>query len=166
MKRAFIIIIASLLLFTACRTKESAGVGITQGKQAPDFTLKNIDGEDVSLSDYKGKVVVVNFFGVWCSWCIKEMPGFVKVFDEYKDKGVELLVVDNGDDRETVLSYLNENNFDIKPVLDEKGEVVNTYKINGYPSSFILDEKGIIKYVHKGFMDENQLRTYLKAMGK
>jgi peroxiredoxin len=70
--------------------------------------LLRIWGEhkEVKLSDYKGKAVVLNFFGVWCEWCTKEMPGFINVFSDYKGKNAELLVVDVGDTKDTLKNYL------------------------------------------------------------
>jgi peroxiredoxin len=139
-------------------------VGLAQGNTAPDFSLKNIDGEDVKLSDYRGKIVIVNFFGVWCPWCVREMPGFVKVYNDYKDRGVELLVVDVGDSKQTLLNYLKTNNFSIKPVIDDKQEVSGKYQVNGYPTSYIIDSKGVIQRVHSGYMDEGSLRSILDSI--
>lgn len=194
MKKVLVLLILSMFLLASCYapeqkvgetsldSKEQAGesvknpeedvtedapkveIGLIEGKMAPDFTLKDIEGKDVSLSDYRGKTVIVNFFGVWCPWCKLEMPGLIKTFEDYKDKGLELLVVDVGDTKETLISYLEENNYNIKAVMDEKQEVAYLYRVNSYPASFILDEQGIILKVHRGFLDEELLKTYLDTV--
>jgi len=141
-------------------------VGLTQGKMAPDFTLKNIDGKEVKLSDYRGKTVILNFFGVWCGWCTKEMPGFMKVYNEFKDKNLELVVVDTGDDLNTVVNYFKSNKFDIKPLMDSEDKVARKYRIQGFPTTFILDKDGIIRTVHSGYMDEKMLKSILENVVK
>jgi Peroxiredoxin len=161
MKRISAVLIIALLLLTSCSSSSPAAQ-----TKAPDFALKNIDGRYVSLSDYKGKIVVLNFFGVWCPWCKKEMPGFVKVYNEYKDKGVELLVVDVGDTRDVLMDYLKQNNFDIKPVLDSSDRVSQLYKVNSYPTSFFIDKDGTIRGTHAGYMDEATLRKTLNSLIK
>lgn len=182
MKKLLIILTLSVLFLTSCSetqkssvpdVKSSSGqnqvkleIGLAQGKLAPDFTLKNIDGKEVKLSDYRGKTVIVNFFGVWCGWCIKEMPGFMKVYNEYKSKNVELVVVDNGDNLNTVVNYLKTNKFDIKPLMDSESKVVKQYRVQGFPTTFILDKDGVIKAAHSGYMDENQLRSTLANIVK
>ncbi|KPU43065.1 thiol-disulfide oxidoreductase ResA [Oxobacter pfennigii] len=138
--------------------------GITQGKQAPDFTLYDIEGNEVKLSDYRGKKVLLNFFGVWCIWCTREMPGFMKVYNEYRDKNIELLVVDYNDSLDVVTEYLKENSFGIKPVMDTDGKVSQLFAIRGFPTTFIIDEDGIIKRVHAGYMEEDMLRSIINEL--
>lgn len=190
MKRILLLIVVSTIMLTSCSSpgnnenntssqktaaeqsaiKEDGAaqidVGLTEGKMAPDFTLKDIDGKDIKLSDYSGKTVVLNFFGVWCVWCRKEMPGFMNVYKDYNTKNVEFVIVDSGDDRDTLVNYLKENNFNVKPLMDNANEVVMKYRVAGFPTTYIIDEKGIIRKVHSGFMDEGLLRTILGTIVK
>lgn len=146
---------------TEIKDNSKVEIGLSQGKMAPDFSLKDMDGKEVKLSDYRGKIVILNFFGVWCSWCRKEMPGFMKVYKDYKDKNVELVVVDNGDDRDTLVNYLKQNKFDIKPLMDTEDKVVRQYRVAGFPTTLILDQNGIIKVAHGGYMEESILRNLI-----
>lgn len=168
MKKIVLLFLISAFMFTSCAAplKDTSGaeVGLREGQMAPDFTLKNIDGKDVKLSEYRGKVVLLNFFGVWCPWCVKEMPGFANVYNEYKEKGVELLVVDVGDSKMTLLNYLKSNNFEIKPVLDSQEQVSALYKISGFPTTYVIDEQGVTQKIHRGYMDENNLRSILDGL--
>ena len=175
MKKLLILLLTLLLLSASCisinkpNSSKSTGsdnaVGTSVGNKAPDFTLKDVDGKDVKLSDYKGKIVILNFFGVWCPWCVKEMPGFVKVYNEYKDKNVELLVVDVGDTKSKLQEYLKGNNFSIKPVLDSgSGGVAQLYSVNGFPTTFILNKDGIIHKVDSGYTSESDLKDTLNKM--
>jgi peroxiredoxin len=175
MKRLLILLLLLSAVFmsscTALKSTDkdkttSAAVGLAEGNIAPDFTLKNIDGSEVKLSDYRGKIVVLNFFGVWCPWCVKEMPGFINVYNDYKDKNAELLVVDVGDTKSKLLDYLKTNNFIIKPVIDDGQQVSNLYRISGYPTTYIIDGQGVTKRISRGYMDENNLRTILDSLIK
>jgi peroxiredoxin len=143
-------------------SSSNAAIGLSEGNMAPDFKLANIDGNEVKLSDYKDKIVVLNFFGVWCPWCVKEMPGFIKVLNGYKDKNVELLVVDVGDTKDVLKAYLQKNNFMINPVMDLDQKVSSSYKVSGFPTSYIID-KGIIKTIHIGYTDDTALEKDLST---
>lgn len=173
MKKFVVLLLVAMFILASCSSPQektgggSSGasqVGLQAGNTAPDFTLKDIDGKNVKLSDYRGKIVVVNFFGVWCPWCVKEMPGFVSIYNDYKSKGVELLVVDVGDSESTLADYLKTNNFSIKPVIDANQEVSRKYQVNGFPTSYIIDKNGVIKKVNIGYMDEGSLKSTLDGL--
>lgn len=174
MKKYVLLLVAMALLFVSCSAPKNVHndksqntvtseikTGLDAGNKAPDFSLKALDGSEVKLSDYENKIVVLNFFGVWCPWCKKEMPGFVKVYNDYKDKGVELLVVDSGDTEEELKDYLKEQGFGINPVLDVKGSISALYEVRGFPTTYIIDKGGIIQKVHAGFMDQKSLSNEL-----
>lgn len=161
MKKLIILFAVVLLVLSSCSVSQS---GLGEGDNAPNFTLKSIDGTSTSLSDYKGRIVVLNFFGVWCPWCVKEMPGFVKLYDEYKDKGVQLVVVDVGDSSPQVSNYLKSNGFTIMPLMDESNEVSGRYQISGYPTTYIIDKDGVTRKINRGYMDENTLKSLLDSM--
>lgn len=167
MKKLLVLLAAFIIILSSCSSPGQSGgtgAGLAEGNSPPDFTLKNIDGKDVKLSDYKGKTVILNFFGVWCPWCVKEMPDFVKVYNEYKNKNVELVVIDVGDTKSKLLSYLQSNNFSIKPLIDDREEVSGRYLINSYPTTYIIDGKGVTRKVHMGYMDEGTLRSILDSL--
>ena len=151
---------------TGDKSQTEAEVGIEEGNMAPDFTLENMDGEEVKLSDYKGKTIVLNFFGVWCPWCIKEMPGFMRAYSDYKDKNTEFLIVDVGDDKDKIKKYIDENKFDMNIVLDTKQKASQKYRVNSFPATFIIDEEGIIQKVHRQYMDEATLRSFVEPLIK
>lgn len=175
MKKLLILLLTLLLLSSSCisinksrsskNTGSGAATGTSIGNKAPDFTLKNTDGKDVKLSDYKGKIVILNFFGVWCPWCVKEMPGFVNVYNQYKDKNVELLVVDVGDTKSTLQGYLKDNSFSIKPLMDSgSGSTAQLYSVNGFPTTFILNKDGIIQKIDPSYTSESDLKDTLNKM--
>ena len=115
---------------------------IAIGKLAPDFTLMNLDGEEVSLSDYKGKIVFLNFWATWCPHCVREMPDFNKLAAENDD--MVILAVDVMEDKKLVEDYIEKGGYDFDVVLDEKGEVSMKYLISPLPTTYFIDAEGIL----------------------
>lgn len=139
------------------------------GVAASDFTLKTYDtGETVKLSDYKGKkVVLLNFFATWCGPCRMETPGFVKVYEEYKDKDVAFLSVDAGEKVKTpteavdkVGKFVKEYGVQWPVVMDEMGKISTTYQVKGIPTNLVIDKDGVIKY-YANVMQEADLKKQL-----
>lgn len=115
----------------------------------PDFTLSTADGESVSLSDYKGKVVVLNFWASWCPPCRLEMPEFQKLHDETKEVGEVVLLLLNQIDgsRETVSvgsSYLEKNNYTMLNLLDYGQVGAGIFGIPGLPTTVVVDKEGYL----------------------
>lgn len=115
---------------------------IEVGQLAPDFTLKNLQGEEVSLSDFKGKIVMINFWATWCKWCDIEMPDMQKLSSENDD--LVVLAVDVEEDIKDVEAYIKKGGYDFNVVLDSDGSVSKTYLVNGLPNSYFVDKEGIL----------------------
>lgn len=128
---------------------------IATGKPAPDFTLKNLSGDDVSLSDYKGKIVLLNFWATWCSYCDKEMPDLQKLSKENDD--LVILAVDVMEDKALVEEYIKKGGYDFEVVLDADGEIAKTYVVGGYPTSYFIDEEGLLIGAVPGMMTYEQM---------
>ncbi len=126
-------------------------VEIAIGKPTPDFTLKDLNGEDVSLSDYKGQYVLINFWATWCGYCDMEMPDLEKFDEENED--LVVLAVDVKEKLSDVADYISKNGYDFKVVLDSEGKTANTYKVSGFPTSYFVDKEGLLLGVVPGMMD-------------
>jgi cytochrome c biogenesis protein CcmG/thiol:disulfide interchange protein DsbE len=134
------------------------------GQPAPDFGLKALDGSQVRLSDLRGKPVLINFWASWCGPCRQEMPVIEKAYQAQKGNGFHVLAVndtyqDNVDD---VRQLANELGVSFPVLLDEQGQVTEMYHVFGLPSSFFVDDQGIIRAVHTGPLTESMLADYLK----
>lgn len=132
---------------------------IEVGKKAADFTLKNLEGQEVSLSDYEGKIVLLNFWTTTCPFCIKEMPDMQKLSDENED--VAILAVDVMEDKEKVRAYIEEAGYDFEVILDEKGDLAKTYLISAYPTTYFVDKEGILLGRVPGMMTWPQMNDIL-----
>ncbi|GKX31313.1 hypothetical protein SH1V18_37930 [Vallitalea longa] len=126
---------------------------VTQTFSAPDFTLSNGKGSNYTLSDYKGKLILVNFFTTWCTYCREEMPAFQRIYNKYKDEvaiiGVNVQHDANEKPVSEVLNWLNNLNVTFPVVFDSDGTATDNYYINGYPTTYVISKQGeIIGYVN------------------
>ena len=120
--------------------------------QSFDFTLKSSDNKDISLSNYKGKVVLLNFWAGWCAPCLKEMPFFVELYEKYSNEPFEILAVniDNANTAKPFEELIRD--YKIKfPLLKGNGEIDSKYGVSSIPVTCILDKNGLISYRHLGY---------------
>ena len=150
------------------RPRSSAGVTTSiggtpnVGDLAPDFTLKNLQGEEVTLSDYRGRPVLINFWATWCPPCRFEMPIIQKMYDTYKDEGFEVLAVDVEESITTVKRYIAQEGYTFPVLLDYKGEVANgPYRLRAFPTSYFVGRDGRIVIAHRGMMTEQIMQRYM-----
>lgn len=139
-----IIVVVVLLVVTSQRQKFEP---VVEGKTAPDFTLPDLKGRMVRLSDYKGKVVFVNFWATWCKPCEEEMPSMQVMYEAVKKKypNFELLAVSIDKKTPDVVEAFAKKYGVTFPVLhDRKGKIKEIYKTTGVPETFIIDQNGVI----------------------
>ncbi len=123
---------------------------------APDFTLKDLEGKEVKLSDLKGKIVIVDFWATWCNPCLKSFPGMKKLVGKYKnDKDVAFLFVNTWervDDKvKNAKGFISKNNYPFHVLIDAENKVVSSFKVQGIPTKFILGKNGHIRFKSVGF---------------
>jgi DsbE subfamily thiol:disulfide oxidoreductase len=111
---------------------------------APNFTLVDPAGKKVSLQDFRGKVVFLNFWASWCGPCRGEMPGMDKLYREFKGKGFEIFAVNVKDKREDALKFLKELKISYPVALDPDGEIGLLYGAWAMPSTYLIDRKGVV----------------------
>jgi len=135
------------------------------GAPAPDFSLKDLTDNTVTLSNLKGQVVLINFWATWCGPCRVEMPAIQRRYDAFKDQGFTVLAVDFDESLTEVSAFARALNLTFTVLLDPGGSVNDLYHVRGYPSTFIVDRTGVIKKLHIGLMTEKQLDNYLAGLG-
>jgi len=133
------------------------------GQAAPDFRLQSIDGDDVSLRNFRGQPVMVNFWAIWCDPCIEEMP---LIQERYQQHAPDLVVlaVEEGDSLASVRNYVSESQFSFL-VLSGTDAVSRQYNINAYPTSVFIDADGVIQSVIIGSLSGPGLDAELVKIG-
>ncbi|SEM17060.1 Peroxiredoxin [Mesobacillus persicus] len=128
-------------------------------KQAPEFSLRTLEGNEVKLSDYKGKKVIINFWATWCPPCKAEMPAMQKLYERVNGQ-FDLLAI-NIDPKNDVAGFVNDNRITFPVLLDESGKINESYSILSVPTTFLVDEKGIIVKKHIGAMTLDQMEEFI-----
>jgi len=134
------------------------------GSTAPDFTLKTKDGKDVSLSSFRGKYVLIDFWASWCQPCRRENPNSVKVYEMYKNKGFEILGVSLDKDRNAWGRAVKDDGLMWTQVLDTNGAIAQKYNVTSIPSTFLLDKEG--KIIAKNLRGEALTRKLNELLNK
>ena len=137
------IIIISFFIFTGCKS--------TSG----DFTLMDLDGNEISLSDFNGKVLILNFWATWCPPCREEIPDFVEVYNEYESEDVQFIGVSN-EDISTLRSFVEDYNISY-PILIDDENIMGKWGISAIPTTFVFDKNGQIISKSVGTMTREQL---------
>ena len=118
------------------------------GKNAIDFKVKNLDGKELSLKQYRGKVVLLDFWAVWCGPCRAEMPNVKQVYEKYKDQHFEIIGISLDNDKLKLLAYLKEQGATWPQFFDGQGwnnEVAQMYKVRSIPAMYLIDGEGVIR---------------------
>lgn len=140
-------------------------VGVTVGRRAPELQLENLAGEQVRLSDLRGRPVMINFWAAWCGFCRIELPEMQEVYESYRDQGFTILAVDVQDDRTEVKSFVEELGLTFPVLLDSRGEVSRSYRIRGLPTSYFVDQDGVIIGRELGPVDKGWMIEHLAMAG-
>lgn len=136
--------------------------GLTIGEKAPDFELANLAGEKMRLSDFKGKKVILNFWATWCPPCRAEMPN-IEAFSKEAGENVVILAV-NLDPKSDVKGFANKMGVHFPILLDTKDEVNRVYHVLTIPTTYFIDEKGIIRYKYLSSMTVDMMRELVEGM--
>jgi len=160
------LIIAAIVLVVLLPANPSGITPARVGQPMSNFALTDVHGNQVKLSDYQGKVVLVNVWATWCPPCQAEMPDLQAYYAANREKGFVVLAIDAGDQRSEVLSFANEYGLTFPILLDPQSKVVKRMNIYDYPTSLILDRNGVVKNVHIGLYKPELLNADLAPLLK
>lgn len=158
---SFLLLILIGLAFYGVLKSQDTPVEAGEGNEAINFTLKDPDGKEISLSDYKGKKVFLNFWATWCNPCKKEMPEMEKIHQTYPN--VVVLAVNMDSDKD-IKGFMKNLDLTFPTVLDVDSEVNKKYKVVSIPTSFFINEKGVIEKKVVGLMEYKQMEENIRNM--
>jgi peroxiredoxin len=146
----------------------AATAAVAPKAQAPDFTLRQIDGPNLKLGEQRGRVVMVNFWATWCGPCRIEMPHLGKLYDKYRGSGFVLLGVNIDEDPNAARALAGKLGIKFPVLLDTDKKVVGAYDLNAMPATVLIDKDGRVRHLHRGYREgveatyEQQVRELLK----
>lgn len=147
------------LLITLFAATSLASSGM-EGQEAPDFALKSSTGENLRLSEFRGDVVMINFWATWCGPCRQEMPLLDELHNRYERVGFNLLGVNIDDDSRRAMQMIDELGVDFPVLFDSRKEVSEMYDVETMPVTVLVDREGTVRYVHLGYKPGDE-DTYL-----
>ena len=162
--KVILVITLSLgMLLAGCAGENSQNPWI--GKPAPEFHLSSLDGQSVSLSDLKGRPVLINFWATWCDPCRGEMPYLQQVYDEWQGKGLVLLAINIGESPSQVAKFMQSQRLSLPVLLDGEGNIAVMYNVRAIPTTFFIDREGIIQDVKVGaFQSKAEIESSLSRL--
>ncbi|MCX5800254.1 MAG: TlpA disulfide reductase family protein [Candidatus Eisenbacteria bacterium] len=156
-----LVMVSSLLLFLSC----SVGNAPREGRVAPDFELSSLEGQKISLSQFRGKIVILDFWATWCKPCRLELPHFVALYEEFGNDALQIIGVSLdqvGSDE--VASFVKEWKIPYVIVMGN-GEVTKSYGgIKGIPTTFVIDKRGNVYRKYVGYRDKEVFERDIRAL--
>ena len=152
-------------LFTAFTATTLASSGLT-GQPAPDFALKSSTGENLRLSEYRGDVVMINFWATWCGPCRQEMPLLDDLYARYERVGFTLLGVNIDDDSRRAMQMIDELGVKFPVLFDSSKNVSKLYDVEAMPVTVLVDREGTVRHIHHGYKPgyEDKYLTEIRAL--
>ena len=165
-KRSRILLTALTMTLVPMLGATTTGGPLSTGAAAPAFQLESLAGKPVNLADYRGKVVLLNFWASWCGPCRKEMPILEQLFKQYQAKGVTLVGVNVEPNSDDARKWLKSTPVSFPILFDRDSAVSKLYEVQGMPNTVILDRKGRVRYIHRGYKsgEENEYLDQIRAL--
>lgn len=154
------------MLVTMVLGLRSQGSAVGIGDEGFEFELEDFDGNIHHLSDHKGEVVILNFFASWCEPCKEEAPELEKFHAEFKDEGVNLLIVVKGETKNTISKWIEESDSKVTYIFDFNNNVSKRFGVTGQPETIIINQEGIIVDHVIGLVDRDYLALKVNELKK
>ena len=156
-----VLIIFTTMIFTSSK---SVAAGLIN-KPAPDFTLKSLSGQNLNLTEQRGKITVINFWASWCGPCRKEMPILQSFHEKYTDLGVQVWGVNVEQENQAGRDFISKVNVNFPILFDDKNTLSALYQVDAMPTTVVVDRSGQVRYVFRGYKDGYE-KKYAKAIKK
>ncbi len=156
--------IALLVISIACLSPSIKAGELKPGTKAPAWILQSPDGKDIKSTAFDGKIVVLNFWATWCPPCVKEIPDFIELQSELKDKGVTFVGVSLDASASPVKKYLKRTKVNYPVVMGNADVVAEFGNFTGIPHTYVIDKEGVIRMSHSAMISKQQLMAGIKPL--
>ncbi len=163
--KSIVIFVVCWLLATAALAEQT--LTAVPGKvEAPDFTLQDTSGKTHTLSDYRGRPVIINFWTTWCPPCREELPSMNRAWHMIEKEGIAMLAINMGEDEDTIFIFSADYPTDFPVLMDRSGEVIEQWPVKGLPTTYVIAPDGTIAYRAIGSRewDEKALLDRVRAL--
>jgi len=124
-----------------------------QGKQNIKLKLKTFNGNLIDVNEYKDRVVLLNFWASWCKPCVEEIPSLMRLQQQFNQNDFKIITINVGESREQIIEFMKKVKLDLPIILDTEGQAVKDWGVYAYPSNFVLDKNGVIRYAYRGALE-------------
>ncbi len=165
MRSIILIILFVAILFTVYTTLTKEKNKVLQiGDSAPNFTLVDMHGNKHNLAEYEGQGVFLNFWGTWCKPCEREFPIIDRYYNEYKEKGIQVLAVNIAESDFAVQNFIDRKGLTFPVLIDKNKSVLEAYNINPLPTTILINSDGKIIKIITGEMKEQDIKSYMEQI--
>ncbi|MFC0187642.1 thiol-disulfide oxidoreductase ResA [Fictibacillus aquaticus] len=159
-----LIIIVGAVAYTLYSKFSNQTKIINEGDKAPNFILKDLNGNRVELEDYRGQGVFLNFWGTWCKPCEKEMPAMQRQYMSFKDKGVTILAINVAESEIAVRDFIEDYKLTFSIPMDKNRDVLKAYGVGTLPASFLINKEGEIVKIITGGLDDAKINKFMESI--
>ncbi len=163
------LLLTILLLLPTLPLTVQAGQGLTalpEKAPAPDFELNDMDGKSHHLADYRGRVVIINFWATWCPPCRAEMPSMQRAWEQLSQEEIQMLAINVAEDEERISQFSSDYPVEFPLLMDLDSKVSEAWPLRGFPTTFIVDAEGRIAYqaIGQREWDDPELLALIRAL--
>jgi peroxiredoxin len=153
-----LLLVAAIALLLVNQSPRASSIELAQkGQPLSDFSLNNLEGKTVHLSDYAGQVVLVNAWATWCPPCVAEMPDLQAYYQAHRAENFIILGINAGDSLSTAAAFASQNMITFPILLDPNVDLLTNLGINSFPTSILIDADGVVKNIHVGMYTAEDL---------
>jgi thiol-disulfide isomerase/thioredoxin len=161
---SFLMLVFFAFILSSCSQRPSGPEAMVEvGREAPKFKLPDLSGQEVSLDQHKGKVVMLDFWATWCGPCRMSMPILEGIQKEYSND-LTLLAINLQEPRDGVRDFVRENAIHSRVLLDESGKTGETYGAGAIPMQVLIDRQGVVRYIVSGVRPASELRGMINKL--
>lgn len=164
MNRGLVAALVIAILITSCSDNKMEPPPLQDPKPAPQISLAMASGGKVSLSELKGRPIIVNFWATWCVPCLEEMPILDRFLRSRKETGLEVLLINYKESKKIVDDFMAKKDFSFKILMDESAEAADKFRVFGLPTTYFITPEGDIVYTHIGKLTDEILFLKFKSI--